>query len=37
LRQRGYITIWFAEEALAARHPPKTGARGRPQEYLISR
>jgi hypothetical protein len=33
LRQRGDITIWFTEEALAAWHPAKTGARGRPQEY----
>ena len=33
LRQRGDITIWFTEEALAAWRPPKTGARGRPQEY----
>jgi hypothetical protein len=33
LRQRGYITIWFTEEALAAWHLAKTGARGRPQEY----
>jgi len=33
LRQRGEITIWFTEEALAAWHPAKTGARGRPQEY----
>ena len=32
-RQRGDITIWFTEEALAAWHPAKTGARGRPQEY----
>jgi hypothetical protein len=33
LRQRGDITIWFTEEALAAWHPAKNGARGRPQEY----
>ena len=33
LRQRGDITIWFTEEALAAWRPAKTGARGRPQEY----
>jgi hypothetical protein len=33
LRQRGDITIWFTEEALAAWHPAKTGTRGRPQEY----
>src|ERR1700682_3829792 len=33
LPQRGDITIWFTEEALAAWHPAKTGARGRPQEY----
>jgi len=33
LRQHGDITIWFTEEALAAWHPAKTGARGRPQEY----
>jgi hypothetical protein len=33
LRQCGDITIWFTEEALAAWHPAKTGARGRPQEY----
>jgi hypothetical protein len=33
LRQRGDITIWFTEEALAAWHPAKTGARGRPLEY----
>src|SRR5471032_1780271 len=33
LRQRGAITIWFTEEALAAWRPAKTGARGRPQEY----
>jgi hypothetical protein len=33
LRQRGDITIWFTEEALAAWHPGKTGARGGPQEY----
>src|SRR6202051_4995770 len=26
LRQRGDITIWFTEEALAAWHPAKTGA-----------
>jgi len=34
LRQRGAITIWFTEEALAAWRPAKTGARGRPQEYF---
>ena len=33
LRQRGDITIWFTEEALAVWHPAKTGARGRPREY----
>src|ERR1700694_2215943 len=33
LRQRGDITIWFTEEALAAWRPAKTGARGRPHEY----
>jgi Transposase DDE domain len=33
LRQRGDVTIWVTEEALAAWHPAKTGARGRPQEY----
>src|ERR1700680_2413272 len=33
LRQRGDVTIWFTEEALAAWRPTKTGARGRPQEY----
>ncbi|HVK53487.1 MAG TPA: transposase [Burkholderiales bacterium] len=33
LRRRGDITIWFTEEAIAARRPAKTGARGRPQEY----
>ncbi len=33
LRQRGAITIWFTEEALAAWRPAKTGARGRPREY----
>jgi hypothetical protein len=33
LRRRGDITIWFTEAALAAWHPAKTGARGRPQEY----
>ena len=33
LRQRGDITIWFTEEALAPWRPAKTGARGRPQEY----
>jgi Transposase DDE domain len=33
LRQRGDITIWLTEEALAAWRPAKTGARGRPQEY----
>ncbi|CAN7764256.1 IS5 family transposase [Caballeronia sp. LjRoot31] len=31
--QRGDITIWFTEEALAAWRPAKTGARGRQQEY----
>jgi hypothetical protein len=33
LCQRRDITIWFTEEALAAWHPGKTGARGGPQEY----
>ncbi|CAN7550370.1 transposase [Caballeronia sp. LjRoot31] len=33
LRQRGDITIWFTEGALAAWHPAKTGTRGRPQEH----
>lgn len=33
LRQRGDITIWFTEEAIAEWHPVKTGARGRPLEY----
>ena len=33
LRQHGNLTIWFTEEALAAWHPAKTGARGRPKEY----
>jgi len=33
LRQRGDITIWFTEEALAPWRPAKTGARGRTQEY----
>src|SRR6201995_898926 len=33
LRQRGDVTIWFTEEARAAWHPARTGARGRPQEY----
>lgn len=33
LRQRGDITIWFTEEALAAWRPAKSGARGRSQEY----
>jgi hypothetical protein len=33
LRQRGDITIWFTEEALAVWHPAKTGARVRPREY----
>jgi len=33
LSQRGDITIWFTEEALAAWRPAKTGARGRPREY----
>ena len=33
LRQRGDVTIWFTEEAIADWHPEKTGARGRPQVY----
>jgi len=33
LRQRGDITIWFTEEALATWRPAKTGVRGRPQQY----
>ena len=33
LRQRGDVTIWFTEEAIADWHPEKTGARGRPQLY----
>ena len=33
LRQRGDVTIWFTEEAIADWHPVKTGARGRPQVY----
>jgi hypothetical protein len=33
LRQRGDLTTWFAEEALAAWHSAKTGACGRPQAY----
>jgi hypothetical protein len=33
LRQRGDVTIWFTEEAIANWHPEKTGARGRPQVY----
>jgi hypothetical protein len=33
LRQRGDVTIWFTEEAIAGWHPVKTGARGRPREY----
>jgi hypothetical protein len=33
LRQHGDFSIWFAEEALAERHPAKTGARGLLQEY----
>ena len=33
LRQRGDITIWFTEEALATWRAGKTGARRRPQEY----
>jgi hypothetical protein len=33
LCQCGDITIWFTEEALAAWHLGKSGARGRPQEY----
>jgi hypothetical protein len=36
LRQRGDITIWFTEEALAAWRPAKTGAHGRPQEIFRS-
>jgi len=33
LRQRGDVTIWFTEAAIADWHPEKTGARGRPQLY----
>jgi Transposase DDE domain len=33
LRQRGEVTIWFTEEALADWYPEKTRARGRPQVY----
>jgi Transposase DDE domain len=33
LRQRGDVTIWFTEDAIADWRPAKTGARGRPQEY----
>ena len=33
LRQRGDVTIWFTEEAIADWHPENTGARGRPQLY----
>jgi len=33
LRQRGDITIWLTEAALAAWRLAKTGFRGRPQEY----
>jgi len=33
LRQRGNITIWMTEEAIADWCPAKTGSRGRPQEY----
>ena len=33
LRQRGNITIWFTEDAIAGWCPAKTGERGRPLEY----
>ena len=33
LRQRGNMTIWMTEDAIADWHPAKTGSRGRPQEY----
>ena len=34
LRNRGDITIWFSEEAIANWHPKKdSGKRGRPQKY----
>ena len=33
LRQRGDITVWFTDEAIANWRPQKTGKRGRPMEY----
>lgn len=33
LRNRGDVTIWFTEDAIANWRPSKTGARGRPMEY----
>jgi hypothetical protein len=33
LQQRGSLTLWITPEALAAWHPPITGARGRSRHY----
>ena len=33
LRRRGDLTVWVTAEALAAWTPPRTGRRGRPQQY----
>ena len=33
LQQRGSLTVWVTPEALAARHPPTTGRRGRSRTY----
>ncbi len=34
LQQRGSLTVWVTPDALAAWHPPHTGQRGRPRDYL---
>jgi hypothetical protein len=36
LRDRGSLTVWVTPEAIAARHPAKTGRPGRSAHYWTS-